>query len=149
VNTTTLKTIRDDVITQILGVTPNHTAYSGSRWHEIGNQDPDGAGTRGFRVVVIPPSADDDDGDGWYGCGLSFVSEVQVRTSYRDIREDQLAEITTQDEIDLWQAIRPRIDPAFAGVFWWRHLGFEQQSDEPPHWGIHLFECRWFADANP
>ena len=142
-NTTTPQAIRADAITQIRAITPSYTPQSGRTWTYVANTDPEGANLRTYTINMTPAIPVE---DGWYGDGLEYAFELQIVTSYRGVRSDDLDAMITADGIDLWNALRPRDDPDLPGVFNWIHETFEDGTESEEHfWGVHVFTVSYKA----
>lgn len=150
--TTTPRSVRDDFIQQIIGLTPSHTEYQHERWHRLRDvAEVKGSGMRGFFIENVAPEFVAGADGGIYDIGQRTKQyRMLVWTSYRGLSSDDSLSIISEDSDQLLHTFMDRVG-TLAGL--WAIPEPDQEwvpggeSEDGAVWGAHAFAVHYLADT--
>lgn len=142
--TTTPKTIRDDLVEQIKGIVPSHGQHADKRWEEASQQEDVMGGFRDFRIENRPGGFVE---DGFVGDGAERWFFMDVHVAYSDLGPDGDDSILDEDEAQLQETFRDRLDPILPGFFGAESNGWNEdpESEEGARVGFFEFVVTYYA----
>lgn len=144
--TTNTRIVRADFVTVIRGISPSYALYQDVRWAPVDELE-DVPGDR-LRLFFVRMGFSEPMGDGIYGDGIEYETNVEVWTNYSDIPDHELDSLITEDGRQLWLALEARLDPTLAGLVSVQYAGFQAENEQPGQvWGQHQLVVRYLGGS--
>jgi len=143
--TTNTWTIAGLVRDAILAITPSYPYYQDKAWRYTDR-------VREFRTSSIrlfrldhDMETHGQDPDGPWGDGIGYRYELHVVVPYGSVDMQKHEDIIGEDKRQIWLNVLDLITPTQNGIYDIKDLGWTTESFDPPVWGRHVLQVRYFA----